>query len=299
MARRKLPPMNALVAFEAAARHGSFTRAAEDLSVAQPAVTRHIARLEDWIGAPLFLRRGNQIRLTAEGETLAELATSVLDRLEVGLQDVAPVNDQELRIGASFGVTHLWLMPRIGAMRAAANVTINFITSDDYRSFDDRAIDCSIRFGNGDFGDNAADLLFLETCQIVASPEFLANHPTFDPDRPIATLDPALLFDHGDPHLNGWITWARFYEREGQSLPSGQRLRTVLSYPSMLDIICAGEGIGLGYWGLEDQMVQDGRLVRVGPALSRPHYGYYLVYRPDMTAKPAFQRLRTYLMGAA
>jgi LysR family glycine cleavage system transcriptional activator len=46
-------------------------------------------------------------------------------------------------------------------------------------------------------------------------------------------------------------------------------------------------------------MVQDGRLVRVGPALSRPHYGYYLVYRPDMTAKPAFQRLRTYLMGAA
>ncbi|WP_293576793.1 LysR family transcriptional regulator [Phaeobacter sp.] len=299
MARRKLPPMNALIAFEAAARYGSFTRAAETLSVAQPAVTRHIARLEDWVGARLFLRRGNQIQLTAEGETLATLATTVLDRLEVGLQDVVASKDDELRIGASFGITHLWLMPRIGAMRAAANATINFVTADDYRSFDDRSIDLSIRFGNGDFPGYSQDLLFTETCQMVASPAFLARHPEFDPEAPLATLDPSCLFDHGDPYHAGWITWARFFDREGRSLAPGQRLKTVTSYPAMLDMICAGEGIGLGYWGLEDQMVLEGRLQRVGPALSRPDYGYYLVYRPEMAKNPALQRLRSYLIGAA
>ena len=104
--RRKIPPLNALLAFEAAARHGNFTRAAEELAVAQPAVTRHVAKIEDWIGAPLFNRRGSLVELTSEGQSLAELATSLFDRLELGLRDVVRTDDAELIVGASFGDPH-------------------------------------------------------------------------------------------------------------------------------------------------------------------------------------------------
>ncbi len=118
--------MNALTAFEAAARLGGFTYAAAELSVAQPAITRHVAKLEDWVGAPLFNRRGNVITLTKQGEAMAALATSAFDRLEIGLRDIAPAQDRGMKLGASFGLAHLWLMPRISGLRAAASGAVNF-----------------------------------------------------------------------------------------------------------------------------------------------------------------------------
>ena len=93
--RRNLPPLNALLAFEAAARHGNFTRAAEELSVAQPAVTRHISNVESWIGARLFTRRGSRIELTGEGQRLAELSTSAFDRLELGIREIGRTKRDE------------------------------------------------------------------------------------------------------------------------------------------------------------------------------------------------------------
>lgn len=296
--RRKLPPLNALLAFETAARHGNFTRAAEELSVAQPAVTRHIAKVEDWTGATLFHRRGNTVELTPEGRALAELSTTLFDRLELGVRDVVPSNDQELLVGSSFGVAHLWLMPRISGMRAAANVTINFVTSDDYRGFDDPSIDVSIRFGDGNFGSNCSDLLFHEKCQIIASPSFLIDHPEFDPDHPTQTIDSKYMFDHGDPYSNGWTTWANFYERAGLVFDDTMRLTTLQSYPTMLDMVCAGEGLGVGCWGLEDHLVDDQKLVRVGQPIERDGFGYYLVYRKKKKPKPSFNRLREFLLRA-
>lgn len=289
--------MNALRAFEAAARHGNFTRASEELSVAQPAVTRHINNLEAWLGVSVFVRRGNKVSLTPEGEELAELATSTFDRLELGLRDVIASSDVELRIGASFGVTHLWLMPRISEMRKAAETTINFMTSDNYRDFDDPSVDFSVRFGDGRFGENAADLLFAQTCQIIASPAFLEAHPEFDPLRLAETIDPKHMFDHGDPFGHGWMTWTLFAQETGQSLPTDTQFRRVSSYPTMLDMICAGEGIGIGYWGLEETLVEANQIARLGPVLRRPERGYYMVYRPGAAQKPSFQRLKRFLLS--
>lgn len=294
--RRSLPPLNALLAFESAARHSNFTRAAEELSVAQPAVTRQIAKLESWVGVELFKRHGNSISLTAEGIALAEVSTAAFDRLELGMRDIVPRNDQDILIGASFGVAHLWLMPRISGMRLAANATVNFLTSDDYRSFDDPTVDCSIRFGNGDFGPYSHDLLFAERCQIIASPAFLSAHPEFDQNDPVGTLEAKYMFDHGDPNGNGWTTWATYLDRSTRPLADHKQIKTILSYPTMLDMVCAGEGIGIGYWGLEDHLVKEERIVRVGQPSERDGYGYYLVYSKELTAKRSFLRLRDFLL---
>ncbi|MGJ8596018.1 LysR family transcriptional regulator [Sulfitobacter sp.] len=294
--RRKLPPLNALLAFEAAARHSNFTRAAQELSVAQPAVTRHVARLEDWIGSPLFRRNGSVVQLTREGALLSDLATTLLDRLELGIRDATRVGKDELVVGASFGIAHLWLMPKISALRMASEATVNFLTADDYRAFDVPSVDFSIRYGKGDFGVNCADLLFSEHSQIIVAPKFLDQHPEFDPDAPLATLDPRLIFDHGDPHDAGWVTWPVWCGLTGQPLSDRGEISTIRSYPTMLDLVSAGEGIGIGTMGLEDDLVASGAIVRVGTPVARDSFGYYLVYRKELLDKPSFARLRDHLL---
>ncbi len=295
--RRQLPPMNALLAFEAAARHRNFTRAAEELSVAQPAVTRHIANIENWIGTPLFTRRGSNVRLTAEGQRVSELATSTLDRLELGLRQVQRSGSDELVVGASFGVAHLWVMPRISAMRAVSGKNINLVTADDYRTFDGPSVDFSIRFGNGEFHGMLADRLFHERCQIVASPSFLEAHPEIDPDDILGTTSPGLLLDHGDPWGVGWMDWERWFAEIGRPYPGRSALRQVQSYPTMLDMVCAGEGISIGTHGVEDDLVRAGKMVLLGDTVSRPNFGYYLVYQEAMQANTAFQKLRAHLVA--
>lgn len=284
------------MAFESAARHQSFTRAARELSVAQPAVTRHIANLENWVGTQLFVRRGNRIELTQGGKNLSELSTALFDRLELGVRDVTRDRDGELVIGASFGVAHLWLMPKIGQMRFASQANINLVTSDDYDDFEDGAVDFSIRFGNGEFGKNCADLLFEERCQIITTPSFLEKHPEFDPDDLPNTIDPSYLLDHGDPYSVGWMDWSTWHALTGMQLVDRQALKQVQSYPTMLDMVFAGEGISIGTIGIEDELVIDGKLVRVGKTVSREKYGYYLVYMEECKRKASFDRLRSFLL---
>ncbi|MDB9856370.1 LysR substrate-binding domain-containing protein, partial [Planktomarina temperata] len=223
-------------------------------------------------------------------------ATTLLDRLELGIRDATRVGKDELVVGASFGIAHLWLMPKISALRMASEATVNFMTADDYRAFDDPSVDFSIRFGRGSFGVNCADLLFREHCQIIVAPKFLDQHPEFDPDAPLATLDPLLIFDHGDPRDVGWVTWSVWCELTGQSLPDRGQISKIGSYPTMLDLVSAGEGIGIGTMGLEDDLVASGAIVRVGTPITRNGFGYYLVYRKELLDKPSFARLRDHLL---
>ena len=297
--RRFLPPMNSLMAFEVAARHGNFTRAARELNIAQPAVTRHVAKLENWLGEPLFIRSGNALELTSGGNDLSDLATQVLGRLEHGIQDIIRSSRNEIVIGASFGVTHLWLMPRMRGLTSAAGAAINFVTSDDYRSFDQQGVDVSIRFGNGNFAGHRAELLLAEHCQLIVSPAFLDAHPAFDPTNPANSVNPSLLLDHGDRFETGWIDFAHFCANTGNPMPPGVRVRTLQSYPLILDMVARGEGVGVGSHGLEDSLVDSGEIVRVGPSLGRKGFGYYLVYRADLAGSPALESLRRHLLNPA
>jgi len=294
--RRKLPPLNALLAFEAAARHQSFTQAARELSVAQPAVTRHVANVENWVGAPLFDRRGSVVQLTDAGRRLADLSTAALDRLELGVRELQRRGNEELVVGASFGVAHLWIMPRISRMRAVSGRNINLVTSDNYRTFDDTSVDLSIRFGNGTFEGNCADMLFEERCQIIASPSFLEAHPEIDPDDVLGSVPVDMLLDHGDPNKIGWMDWEQWFARTDRAFPGRAALNEVQSYPTMLDMVCAGEGVSIGTLGIEDDLVASGRIVRLGNAVSRPGFGYYLVYRQPRRENAAFAKLRDFLL---
>lgn len=298
MARRNLPPLNALLAFDAAARHGNFTRAAAELGVAQPAVTRHIANLEDWLGLRLFARTGNSVSLTRHGADVSELATSVFDRLELELGRTVAEGRADIVIAASFGMTHLWLMPQITSLRdAALGASLNFLTSEHYRDFDNQRVNLSIRFGAGDWPGWRADLLFPETTYVIASPDFLKRHPEIDPDDLPGTLKPDWLLEHGDPGGYGWMTWARWYERQNRVPPKPFGRADVTNYPTLLDMVRCGEGVALGFAGLDDGLIASGGAVRIGPPLHRPELGYYLLSEPDGRRSKPDEELRRYLTG--
>ena len=234
-------------------------------------VTRHIANVESWIGTPLFLRHGSKVELTREGQRLSDLATAAFDRLELGVRGILPTNKDEFVVGASFGVAHLWVMPRISGMRAASGKNINLVTSDDYRIFDEPGVDFSIRFGHGDFGENCADHLFDEQCRIIAAPSFLTAPPPTRPQGSAAITRPWA-------HAGSWRPQWHWLDGLGAlSVANRWRISWQASVAHRAKLpdnarhgLCAGEGISIGTIGIEDDLIASGKLVCIGPPVSRP-----------------------------
>ena len=189
-------------------------------------------------------------------------------------------------------------MPRISQMRNASGMNINLVTSDDYTTFDDNAVDFSIRFGNGQFGNNSCELLLNEQCQIIASPTFLDENAGFDPFNPSQTIGDGLLLDHGDPYNIGWMDWHLWHELTENPPPTSDKLTLVQSYPTMLDMVCAGEGISIGTIGIEDDLLASGKIRSTGPLITRKGHGYHLVYREEQLHNPSFKKLRAYLIDS-
>jgi LysR family glycine cleavage system transcriptional activator len=144
---RKLPPLTAIRAFEAAARHVSFTKAANELCVTHGAISKQVAMLEAWLGTPLFSRSASQITLTEAGRNYLSAVTPALDRIAVAsmqlLEQAAPT---ALRINAPPTFTMRWLIPRISAFqRKRADVEIRLTTSIAPVNFQERGYDIAIR----------------------------------------------------------------------------------------------------------------------------------------------------------
>lgn len=144
---RKLPPLNAVRAFEAAARHVSFSKAAKELFVTHGAVSKQVAALESWLGAELFLRSPSQISLTEAGKSFLASVTPALDRIsQAALQLMEQNESSVLRVNAPPTFTMRWLIPRLSTFqRRFAGVQIKLTTSTAAISFEDKAYDMAIR----------------------------------------------------------------------------------------------------------------------------------------------------------
>jgi LysR family glycine cleavage system transcriptional activator len=143
---KPLPPFKSLVAFDAAARLGSFSRAAEELSLTQSAVSQQLLKLEESLGQSLFVRNGKGVALTGAGELLHETVRETLSRLSAGLDRIEPYKSQDsLLIACPADFAQNWLLPRMDAMRRAhAGVEIWFITNKDLREIDRIDVDLVI-----------------------------------------------------------------------------------------------------------------------------------------------------------
>lgn len=246
--RVPISSLNLVRSFEAAARHGTFTRAAAELGVHQPAISRQVAELEKQIGRPLFLRGTEGLKLTPGGQVLFEVAQETLGRLGTTLTRLQADAAGRLTLNCSIGLADAWLLPRLPVFHAAhPEMQIDVVTRDSPADARIALADARILFGTAGRGDH---VLFPERLVVVAAP---GQHDTVA--RPLLALSM--------PEYAG--DWGRVLSHLDHPMGSGP-MRYFSSYTAYMHALRAGEGIGLAWDVLVVEALQSGRLVPVSKA---------------------------------
>lgn len=270
--------LGSLPVFEASARLGSFTRAAQELNLTQPTVSHHIQTLELMLEAQLFRRRHNRIALTPEGQTLADAVSLGLGHIEQAARDIAvQKGESELILACSFGFAHGWLMPRFSRLRQALDgYPVNLVTTDWLRGFDRDTADLVVIWAGLGPSKHLRIPLFPEDVVPVCAPGFLARHPEISSD-PQALLNHALIhFDERDSQFMNWEKWFATQNLKYQIPSDAYRYS---NFEFMLHAIADGEGIGLGWVQLIEEPLARQALVPIAAEVRNHDTAYSLECR--------------------
>ncbi|WP_300042716.1 LysR family transcriptional regulator [uncultured Paracoccus sp.] len=268
-----LPPLNALRAFEAVARTGSFRAAAEALFVTQPAISHQVKHLEDWIGAPLFDRSGRLPQLNVRGMALARDLSAALESIDAACRRAQPRTDDEVLVVAAIpSVAICWLIPRLPAFRARhPKVPLRIIYAHHGEEIDFTEVDLAFVFASAmPVGQGFAARLFLPGDSIpVCSPSLLsAGGPL--PHDPAAILQLGLLHDTGK---TGWRDWLGKAGMQPQTdLPGA-----IFEDFNLLRVAAlSGQGVALCPRAMIGPDLDQGRLVALSDLAVLQDHAYYL-----------------------
>jgi DNA-binding transcriptional LysR family regulator len=290
-----LPSLNALAAFEAAARHLSLTRAADELNVTPGAVSKQVKTLEDQIGRPLFLRLHRALELTPEGEAVFHSLKDAFERVSGTIRQVGQAGSpRSVTIATTMAFAQLWLMPRLGDFwTAQQDIVVDHIISDRNQETGRPGIDLRVRYGDGSWPEETSALLFGDSIMAVAAPGFLARHKVRSA-QDLAAL-PLLSVEGVDWT---WTTWADFLRAAGAP---HRRLsvRRFNSYVIALQAAQAGQGVALGWVSLVQPLIARKLLARAGPAVIAAPQSFYLTWSARQPLKQEAQVLRDWLLANA
>jgi LysR family glycine cleavage system transcriptional activator len=299
--RRRLPPLNALRAFEAAARRESFHAAADELAVTPGAVAQHVKALEAWLRLPLFRRLPSRgVVLTQAGHRYAASVSRLLDELaEATRRLVQQDNPHVLTVSTIHSFAAQWLIPRLGAFRARnPGLDVRVVASNAVTDFAREEVDLVIRYGRGGYPGLSAELLMEEAFFPVCAPALVEGgpHPLREPGD---LVHHTLLHEESDsliPDMIGWPQWLAAAGVRGVDPRRGPRFtHTFLA----LQAAAGGQGVAIVTSVLIGGDVASGRLVRpFGPDVPSP-YSYYLVCPPAAGELPKVQAFWRWIKEAA
>lgn len=277
MDRRRLPPLNALRAFEAAARHLNFSRAADELSVTPGAVSQQIQNLEDFIGASLFRRTPRGLFLTDSAQTALPALREAFDRLtEAASLLTAAVDGRRVTVSAAPSFAAKWLMPRLGRFEAAhPEVDVWLTAGMELVDFASGEIDIAIRYGAGRYPGLEVIQLMRETVLPVLSPSLLA-------ERPLSSLDDlkhhTLLHDGSPDADESCPDWAMWLAARGVRKVDGSRGPRFNQSSLVIEGAVNGRGVALAKRALAQADLDAGRLVCPFDITTDVDFAYYVVH---------------------
>lgn len=291
---RRLPPLNTLPDFEAAARHLSFTKAAEELHVTHGAVSRQVKSLEDYLGLPLFRRLNRALRLTNEGQAYARSVREILDSLAKATRLLTtPQEGGGLTVSTTYSFTSGWLVPRLARFRALhPDIDVRLQANDQPVDFDRDMVDLAIRYGRGLYPGLAAERLMGDDYAPVASPALLkGKHPL---RHPTDLKYHVLLHEEGNEV--DWRMWLMAAGVEGVDASRGP----VFSHSTMaIQAAIRGEGVALGRTALIEEELAAGQLVRLFDLRLKAGMAYYIICPPRALERPKVRAFRDWLLSEA
>lgn len=273
---RRLPPLNALRAFEAVARHQSISAAADELCVTHSAVSRHVAKLEDFLGAKLFAREHQRLVLNARGADYAAKLTSMFDGLESFTSGAfqGAASKGPLRVCVYHTYASRVLIPRLSRFQAEyPQIEFELETRDELPQNRHMDVDVSIALGTGQWTDLEAALLCPEELLPVASPRLLAGR-TFKDVRDLREL--TLL--HAVPRLNDWARWFALMGASEVDAYRGMRFDTSsLAYQAAVNEL----GVAMAQVTYVQEDIDQGRLVPVFTTPLETERSFYALFPPS------------------
>lgn len=298
MRRYRLPPLDLLEAFEAAARHLSFTRAADELALTQSAVSRQIAALEDSLGVSLFQRLHRALRLTEQGELLARTVGGVLVQLQGATEQLQQISRQKTVIVTTTpGFAGLWLIPRLSSFTARhPGVDVRISASFTLVKLERDGVDIAIRYCASATAGPQAAKLFGEVMTPVCSPS-LRRQPGKPLKKPEDLRHHTLLYTDNTTHapLYDWAMWMRAMQLDVK--PAAALYFS--DYDQMMNAAVRGQGIALGRLPLVDQLVRERKLVTPFSQSVASPMGYHLLRSETSAHKPEVSDFCAWLMDEA
>ena len=288
----RIPPANALIAFESAARHGNFTLAARELRTSQSAVSRQIGKLERWLSAPLFERSRAGATLTEAGERFLTGVVAGLAAIHRGAAEAAELSKAEqVVIACSHEASHLFIMPRYDALRQVLgeDIRIRILTYHHYiQSLPaDPSADILLTWDAAGVAPEDRALAYGEAVRPICSPAYAATHAQ-TLDGPVAGWSGLTFLDLLRPN-EGWASWEDWFAVAGRPDATPRRLGFD-SYTYVLEAAAAGHGIALGWRGVIERSLEAGTLVALGDGFVEFDSAFYGVLTEKGRRKPLARR---------
>lgn len=292
----RLPPLELLLAFDAAARHLSFTKAAEERFLTQSAISRQIKTLEDDLGAPLFRRRHRALDLTDDGRRLADAVRGALEQLRKSMVQIrAPLRREVLSLSTTPGLASLWLIPRLNEfVKVQPGIDVRIDATLQRRDLSIDGFDLAIRY----LPIKAAvgTPLFDESIQLVCAPSLLRDKAR--PLKKLADLHLHTLLQVEAPRGMPleWDLWL-----QAMGVPEMQPATSMMftNYDAAIAAAVSGQGVALGRRPLIDALLKRRALVAPLKDEISTERAYFLVTEPTAAKRASVRALEAWLLEQA
>jgi len=292
---RPLPPLDYIVAFEAAAKSMSFAGASEQLHISESAISRKVRLLEQHFGRTFFLRGSRSIKLTQQGQHFLAKVSPALENLRSASEELLEVPaNKPVVLAATNSVASLWLTPRLHEFRKSnPHLRIMLVSSDNDEECLGESVDITILRGSGNWPEYNSSQLFGETVFPVCSPEFLSANPEC---TDIANLPNLPLIEVASDHAE-WMNWKTWLSHLGFRASGYDQPIFFNTYPLSIQAAVDGAGVALGWGHLVDRLLESGQLVRpCADARVRTSDGYYLLVPHNCKPSPARDEVVKWLL---
>jgi len=298
--RYRLPPLNFISGFEAAARNLSFTKAADELFITQSAVSKQIKALEAHLGVALFERRTRELALTAEGQQLYRTAAELLDWLQEETDKLKSGGKvQQLAVTASPGFTSLWLIPRLNRFRTKhPDIDVRISATVEILKLERKRLDIAIRYCRPEAAPKGAIRLFDYGAFPVCSPA-LAHDRSKPLAKPEDLAAHVLLHDTYVAAQKAYVDWDSWFAAAGLAdlQPAGALYFN--QYDQMIQAAIQGQGVALGINTLVHELLHEGLLVAPFATTVADTRACFVVTSPLAAGKPHVRAFVRWLLDEA